>query len=122
MEADGRGRAVHADEPWARAERSRLTELRLHAVERRAEARIALGPAAEAVPDLASPPRDLLFEALWSLVARAAIQVGDRTAMRRAHTQLEPATAELAGAGSGLLTLGPVSERLDALATALTPG
>ena len=41
-----------ADAQWARAERSRLTELRLHAVERRAEARIALGNAAEAVPDL----------------------------------------------------------------------
>ncbi|NUS02893.1 MAG: SARP family transcriptional regulator, partial [Nonomuraea sp.] len=43
--------AEFADEHWTRAERSRLTELRLHAVERLAEARLALGRAAEAVPD-----------------------------------------------------------------------
>lgn len=44
--------ADFADEAWARAERSRLGELRLHAVERQAEARLALGLAGEAVPDL----------------------------------------------------------------------
>jgi hypothetical protein len=32
--------------------------------------------------------------------------------MRRAHRALAPAAAELAGAGSGLLTLGPVSRYL----------
>ncbi|MFC5855836.1 hypothetical protein ACFPZI_29900 [Streptomyces chlorus] len=39
--------------------------------------------------------------------------------MRRAHTALNPAAGELAGAGSGLLTLGPVSEHLADLAAAL---
>ena len=38
-----------ADEHWTRAERARLTELRLHAVERGREARLALGRTAEAV-------------------------------------------------------------------------
>ncbi|GIH79132.1 SARP family transcriptional regulator [Planobispora longispora] len=68
------------------------------------------------VPD---PPRDLLLEAMWCLVARAAVAVGDRETMERALAALAPAAAELAGAGSGLLTLGPVSRCLDDLAAAL---
>jgi hypothetical protein len=92
-------------EPWVRP-------LVLLAQDHRSEAATAL----RAVPD---PPRDLLFEALWCLVARAAITLDDRETMRRAHTELSPAAAELAGAGSGLLTLGPVSGHLDDLATAL---
>jgi DNA-binding SARP family transcriptional activator len=68
-----------------------------------------------------SPPGDLLHEALWSLLARAAIQVDDRPLMRRAQRALEPARGELAGAASGLLTAGPVADHLDALAAALAP-
>ncbi|MEU9328316.1 AfsR/SARP family transcriptional regulator [Streptomyces canus] len=68
-----------------------------------------------------SPPGDLLCEALWSLLARAAIQVDDRPLMRRAQRALEPARGELAGAASGLLTAGPVADHLDALAAALAP-
>ncbi|MDQ0757995.1 AfsR/SARP family transcriptional regulator [Streptomyces canus] len=68
-----------------------------------------------------SPPGDLLYEALWSLLARAAIQVDDRVLMRRAQSALEPARGELAGAASGLLTAGPVADHLDALAAALAP-
>lgn len=68
-----------------------------------------------------SPPGDLLYEALWSLLARAAIHVGDRALMLRARRALEPARGELAGAASGLLTAGPVSAHLDALSAALTP-
>ncbi|MEU1480657.1 BTAD domain-containing putative transcriptional regulator [Streptomyces sp. NPDC005760] len=69
--------------------------------------------------DVPSPPGDLLQEALWCLLARAAIQVDDRQLMRRAQRALEPARGELAGAGSGLLTAGPVADHLDALAAAL---
>ncbi|MFI8075029.1 BTAD domain-containing putative transcriptional regulator [Streptomyces sp. NPDC086033] len=68
-----------------------------------------------------SPPGDLLYEALWSLLARAAIEVDDRPLMRRAQRALEPARGELAGAASGLLTAGPVEDHLDALAAALPP-
>ena len=75
--------------------------------------------AAAAVRQAPDPPRDLLFETLWCLTARAAITLGDRETMQRAHAELTPAAAELAGAGSGLLTLGPVSAHLDDLATAL---
>jgi hypothetical protein len=77
------------------------------------------GEAAAALRRLPDPPRDLLSEALWCLAARAAMAVGDRETMRRAHTGLTPAAAELAGAGSGLLTLGPVSQHLADLTTAL---
>ncbi|MGW4113528.1 BTAD domain-containing putative transcriptional regulator [Actinosynnema sp. NPDC004786] len=44
--------AEFADRPWARGEAARLDELRLLAVERRAEAALALGEAGESVPDL----------------------------------------------------------------------
>ncbi|WP_141579807.1 AfsR/SARP family transcriptional regulator [Actinomadura sp. WMMA1423] len=77
------------------------------------------GEAASAVRDVPDPPRDLLLEALWCLTAQAAIAVDDREAMRRAHAALAPAAGELAGAQSGLLTLGPVSRHLDELAAAL---
>ncbi|WP_327407363.1 SARP family transcriptional regulator [Streptomyces sp. NBC_01288] len=92
-------------EPWARP-------LVLLARDLPNEARAALS----SLPD---PPRDLLFEALWCLAGRAALAVGDRGTMERAHAELMPAVAELAGAGSGLLTLGPVAQHLDDLAVAL---
>jgi DNA-binding SARP family transcriptional activator len=76
--------------------------------------------AAAALRDVPDPPRDLLLEAMWCLVARAAIAVGDTETMTRAHHALTPAAAELAGAGSGLLTLGPVAGHLGALACSLT--
>ncbi|GAA1589886.1 BTAD domain-containing putative transcriptional regulator [Kribbella sancticallisti] len=64
------------------------------------------------VPD---PPRDLMFEAMWSLIARAAIAADDQAVMRRAKAALRPAAAELAGAGSGLLTFGPVADLIQSL-------
>ncbi|XVQ89961.1 hypothetical protein ACQP2K_21880 [Microbispora siamensis] len=98
----------HADwgpyAPWARP-------LVLLARDRRAEA-----AALRALPE---PPRDLLTEALWCLAARAALTLGDRTTMERAYAALLPAAGELAGAGSGVLTLGPVAAHLDDLAAAL---
>ncbi|MBG0832045.1 AfsR/SARP family transcriptional regulator [Planomonospora sp. ID67723] len=79
------------------------------------------GEAASVLRQVPDPPRDLLFEALWCLVARAAVALDDRETMERALTALTPAATELAGAGSGLLTLGPVSRCLGDLATALRP-
>ncbi len=64
-------------------------------------------------------PPGLLGEALTCLAARAATAVGDRPAMERAHRLLSPAAGELAGAGSGLLTLGPVAHQLGDLDRAL---
>ncbi|GAA3805903.1 BTAD domain-containing putative transcriptional regulator [Sphaerisporangium flaviroseum] len=76
--------------------------------------------AAAALRQTPDPPRDLLFEALWCLTAQAAIALDDRTTMERARTELTPAANELAGAGSGMLTIGPVSHHLDHLAAALS--
>ncbi|WP_242908939.1 AfsR/SARP family transcriptional regulator [Actinomadura terrae] len=92
-------------EPWARP-------LVLLAQDRRGDAAAAL----RRVPD---PPRDLMQEALWCLAARAAIAVDDRPLMRRAREALAPAAGELAGAASGLVTLGPVTDHLGALTDAL---
>ncbi|MFI2030958.1 BTAD domain-containing putative transcriptional regulator [Streptomyces buecherae] len=91
--------------PWVRP-------LFLLAGGRRAEAATAL----RAAPP---PPHDLLYEALWCLIGRAAVGVGDRAVIRLARSQLLPADGELAGAGSGLLTLGPVARHLAALDAAL---
>lgn len=105
----GRGLEENTDwgpyEPWARP-------FVLLSQDRR-------GEAAKALRLLPEPPRDLLLEALWCLAGRAAIAVGDRETMERARAELTSAAAELAGAGSGLLTLGPVARHLDDLTSAL---
>ncbi|GAA4563989.1 hypothetical protein GCM10023176_09140 [Micromonospora coerulea] len=92
-------------EPWVRP-------LVLLAVGRRDEAATAL----REQPD---PPHDLLREALLCLAARAALALDDRPRIARQYAELLPAAAELAGAGSGALTLGPVARYLADLATAL---
>ncbi|MGW0818094.1 BTAD domain-containing putative transcriptional regulator [Streptomyces viridiviolaceus] len=78
----------------------------------------AEGRAAEAGPALRSlpePPPDLLYEALCCAEAAFALAVGDRAAMRRTYERLLPASGEIAGAGSGLVTFGPVDGWLAAL-------
>ncbi|WP_410876286.1 AfsR/SARP family transcriptional regulator [Nocardia sp. A7] len=75
--------------------------------------------AQNALHDITSPPRDLLFEALWAIVAQAAIAVDDVEIMRRARTQLSPAAAETT-AQSGLIGVGPVREYLDNIESALS--
>jgi hypothetical protein len=77
------------------------------------------GEAATALRTLPDSPHDLLREARLCLAARAALALGDRTMMRNAYGQLLPAAGELAGAGSGLVTLGTVARHLADLAAAL---
>ncbi|MEU5764342.1 AfsR/SARP family transcriptional regulator [Streptomyces asoensis] len=84
--------------PWARP-------LVLLAQDREEEARTALA----AVPE---PPRDHMQEAMWCLTARAAVRLDERKTAAHAAAALREARAEHAGAGSGLLTLGPVSRYL----------
>ncbi|MFE6482593.1 BTAD domain-containing putative transcriptional regulator [Streptomyces sp. NPDC057757] len=91
--------------PWAEP-------LILLATGRRKEAAVAL----RAVPE---PPRDLLYEALCCLEVGAALALGDRAALERGRARLLPAAGELAGAGSGLLTLGPVDHWLGRIEAAL---
>ncbi|MET8572372.1 BTAD domain-containing putative transcriptional regulator [Streptomyces sp. NPDC004783] len=67
---------------------------------------------------LSEPPPDLLHEALCCAEAALALALGDRAAQDRAYRRLLPAAGELAGAGSGLLTFGPVDDWLAALGRA----
>jgi hypothetical protein len=69
--------------------------------------------------DIPPAPPDLLFEVRTCLHALAAIADGDRPAMARLYEELLPAAGELAGAGSGLVTLRPVAHYLGELAAAL---
>ncbi len=85
--------AEFVDEPWALAERARLTELRLHAVEQIAETRLQLGLAAEAVPDLDAHVTEHPWrEDAWRLLALALYRSerqGDALAvLRRARETL----------------------------------
>ena len=63
---------------------------------------------------LPDPPPGHLADVLWILAGRAALVVGDRALLDRAVAALEPAAGEVAGAGSGLLTFGPVADHLAA--------
>ncbi|MFE0206924.1 BTAD domain-containing putative transcriptional regulator [Streptomyces sp. NPDC058985] len=86
---------------------------------------LADGRAADARTALAAltePPPDLLYEALCCAEAALALRLGDRAALERTHARLLPASGELAGAGSGLLTFGPVDDWLAAIRRALGTG
>ncbi|GGM75807.1 hypothetical protein GCM10011609_09640 [Lentzea pudingi] len=74
-----------ADFPWARAEIDRLEELRLVAVERRAEAALALGRAAGVAADLRAHLADHPWrEKAWSLLALALYREGRQADALRA--------------------------------------
>lgn len=75
--------------------------------------------AAAALRDVPESPHDLLREARLCLAARAALTLDERRTIRYAYAELLPAAGELAGAGSGILTLGPVAGHLADLAAAL---
>ncbi|MDA2812204.1 BTAD domain-containing putative transcriptional regulator [Nocardiopsis sp. RSe5-2] len=88
--------ADFADEHWAQAERARLNELRLQAVERRADSLLALGEAADAVPDLDAQAADHPWrEERWRLLALALYRSGRQgdalAVLRRARSALADA-------------------------------
>ncbi|MBQ1090394.1 BTAD domain-containing putative transcriptional regulator [Streptomyces sp. B93] len=78
----------------------------------RAWAEALVGRDGEVVRALPEPPPDLMYEALCCLQIAAARRLGDRAALPRAYGWLRPASGELAGAGSGMVTLGPVDDWL----------
>ncbi|MGW1340362.1 AfsR/SARP family transcriptional regulator [Kribbella sp. NPDC002412] len=85
--------ADFADEDWAQAERARLTELRLRAVERQAGYQLASGLAAEAVPDLDAHVTEHPWrEEAWRLLALALYRTGRQgdalAVLRRARSML----------------------------------
>ncbi len=107
-----------ADRAWARAEAGRLDELRLLAVQRRAEAALAAGHAAEAVPELSALLTDHpLREDTWRLLALALYRAGRQgdalAALRRARAVL--------GAELGV-DPGPALRQLEADVLAQAPG
>ncbi|MFV2171868.1 BTAD domain-containing putative transcriptional regulator [Actinomadura sp. LOL_011] len=110
--------AEFAGLPWAAAEAVRLDERRRLAVERRAEALLGLGGAAEAVPDLEEhAAADPLREEAWRLLALALYRAGRQgdalAALRRARAAL---TEELG------VDPGPALRRLEADILAQAPG
>ncbi|MGD0698675.1 MAG: AfsR/SARP family transcriptional regulator [Trebonia sp.] len=99
--------AEFADAPWAAGETARLTETRLSLVERQAEARLALGLAADAVPDLSAHLDEHPWrEDGWRLLALALYRAGRQA---EALDVIRGARTRLAGLG-----LDP-GERLAAL-------
>jgi DNA-binding SARP family transcriptional activator len=85
--------ADFAEEGWARAERARLTELRLQAVEQVAAARLSAGRAAEAVPELDAHVTEHPWrEEAWRLLALALYRSGRQgdalAVLRRARALL----------------------------------
>ncbi len=73
----------------------------------------------QGLDDAPDPPKDLMQELLWTLLAEAALAQGNKPAITRALEALTPAAAEQT-AGSGLITLGPAAEVLDRLRTRRT--
>ncbi|MEU9408854.1 BTAD domain-containing putative transcriptional regulator [Streptomyces sp. NPDC048281] len=73
-----------------------------------------------ALRELPEPPADLVQEALWCIAAAVALALDDRPTLRRCLAALRPAAGQLAGAGSGFLTTGPVDTWLTSIADALT--
>ncbi|MFA1539254.1 BTAD domain-containing putative transcriptional regulator [Actinomadura monticuli] len=109
--------AEFADLPWAAAEAARLDERRRLAAERRAEAVLRLGAAAEAVPDLEThAAANPLREEAWRLLALALYRAGRQgdalAALRRARAAL---TEELG------VDPGPALRRLEADILAQAP-
>ncbi|WP_067710072.1 BTAD domain-containing putative transcriptional regulator [Nocardia yamanashiensis] len=85
-------------EPWVRP-------LLLLEEQREPEASAAL----HALPE---PSPDLLLELRLALIAHAALALHDGDIIRRTRDRLQSATGELAGAGTGLVSLGPVADLL----------
>ncbi|MCX2948762.1 BTAD domain-containing putative transcriptional regulator [Lentzea sp. NEAU-D7] len=94
--------AEFSDEHWARAEIDRLEELRLVAVERRAEAALALGRAAGVVADLRAHLAEHPWrEKAWSLLALALYREGRQGEALEAVREARHALVEDLGVDPG---------------------
>ncbi|MGO4147923.1 hypothetical protein AB4Y77_22915 [Paenarthrobacter sp. YAF11_1] len=70
--------------------------------------------AAAALRHLPDPPRDLLLEATWCVLAQTACELREPSMISRAYTALTPAGGERA-AGSGVVDAGSVDDYLGML-------
>ncbi|MEO3783154.1 BTAD domain-containing putative transcriptional regulator [Actinocorallia sp. B10E7] len=94
--------AEFTDLPWAEAENTRLAELRLTAIERRAEAMLRSGAAAQAVPDLeAHTAEHPLREEPWRLLALALYRTGRQADALAALRRIRELLAEELGVDPG---------------------
>ncbi|MCI3931408.1 BTAD domain-containing putative transcriptional regulator [Streptomyces sp. AN091965] len=112
---DGR-LAEHVDlslreyETWGRGAGCGATHaLTLAAAGRGARARALL-------PELLTMRRDFLYELRLAAAGLAAVRLGEDDLAEAAYEELLPAADELAGAGSGMVTLGPVAQYLGEIA------
>ncbi|RDI67549.1 AfsR/SARP family transcriptional regulator [Nocardia pseudobrasiliensis] len=78
-------------------------------------ARDSSAAARRAAADIPTPPADHLYDALWTVNAHTAIQLGDESLASRARTALEPFRGEIAGGVTAMITFGPVIDILAAL-------
>ena len=91
-----------ADAPFARAEAARLEELRLAALEWRAEAELALGGHAELVGELEQlVGREPFREQLWGHLMLALYRSGRQTEALRAYRRLRGSLADQLGIDPG---------------------
>lgn len=106
--------AGEADEQYGRwgSNYARGKALMLLAEGRTAQARAVTAAAREL-------PRDYLLEARLGLAAILAVSLDDREMAASVYEELLPAADCLAGAGSGVVTLGPVAHYLGELARCL---
>ncbi|MFB4301879.1 BTAD domain-containing putative transcriptional regulator [Actinomadura sp. NTSP31] len=112
---DGRNRVeVDMDDDWG-PYRDWVEPFALLNAGRRDEAKAALH-------GLPEPPADLMYEAMCCLEAAVALELGDTPLLERSRSRLLPAAGELAGAGSGLLTFGPVDAWLARIERGITAG
>ncbi|WP_246609076.1 BTAD domain-containing putative transcriptional regulator [Nonomuraea rhizosphaerae] len=110
--------AEFADLPWAATEAGRLEELRLVAVERRADAGLALGRPAALVPDLEThASAHPLREEAWRLLALALYRTGRQgdalAALRRARAVWRDELGLDLSAGLRRLEGDMLAQRLD---------
>ncbi len=68
------------------------------------------------LPELLTMRRDFLYELRLAAAGLAAVQLGEDDLAEAAYEELLPAADELAGAGSGMVTLGPVAQYLGEIA------
>ncbi|MBB4686177.1 BTAD domain-containing putative transcriptional regulator [Amycolatopsis jiangsuensis] len=110
--------AEFAGESWVRGEISRLTELRLLALERRAAGLLELGRAAEVVPDLESHvDAQPLREEAWRLFVLALYRAGRQGAALAALRRARAVLAEELGVDPG-----PALRQLERDVLAQAPG
>ncbi|MFE2040302.1 BTAD domain-containing putative transcriptional regulator [Streptomyces sp. NPDC059477] len=75
-----------------------------------------LAAARHAASTLPPPAADHLYDSLWAITARTAVQLRNKSLAAQAHDALSPLRGEIAGGTTAMLTFGPVDDILATLA------